>query len=39
MPAPPHIVERPRQPYVAIGGQVTMQTIGAIADRLPEVFV
>jgi effector-binding domain-containing protein len=39
MPAPPRIVERPQQPYVAIGGQVTMQTIGAIADRLPEVFV
>jgi effector-binding domain-containing protein len=39
MPAPPRIVERPEQPYVAISGQVTMQTIGAIADRLPEVFV
>jgi effector-binding domain-containing protein len=39
MPAPPRIVERPEQPYVAIGGQVTMRTLGAIADRLPEVFV
>jgi effector-binding domain-containing protein len=39
MPAEPRIVERPEQPYVAISGQVTMQTIGAIADRLPEVFV
>ena len=34
----PSIVERPEQPYVAIGGLVTMQTVGAIADRLPEVF-
>jgi effector-binding domain-containing protein len=39
MPAQPRIVERPEQPYMAIGGAVTMQTIGAIADRLPEVFV
>jgi len=39
MPTQPRIVERPEQPYVAIGGQVTMQTVGAIADRLPEVFV
>jgi effector-binding domain-containing protein len=34
----PSIVERPEQPYVAISGLVTMQTVGAIADRLPEVF-
>jgi effector-binding domain-containing protein len=39
MPIHPRIVERPEQPYVAISGQVTMQTVGAIADRLPEVFV
>jgi effector-binding domain-containing protein len=39
MPTQPRIVERPEQPYVAIGGVVTMQTVGAIADRLPEVFV
>jgi effector-binding domain-containing protein len=39
MPTQPRIVERPEQPYVAISGQVTMQTVGAIADRLPEVFV
>jgi effector-binding domain-containing protein len=39
MPTQPRIVERPEQPYMAIGGQVTMHTIGAIADRLPEVFV
>jgi effector-binding domain-containing protein len=39
MPTQPRVVERPEQPYVAIEGTVTMQTIGAIADRLPEVFV
>ena len=39
MPAQPRIVERHEQPYVAISGRVTMRTIGAIADRLPEVFV
>ena len=39
MPTQPSIVEHPEQPYVAIAGLVTMQTIGAIADRLPEVFV
>jgi effector-binding domain-containing protein len=34
----PSIVERPEHPYVAISGLVTMQTVGAIADRLPGVF-
>jgi effector-binding domain-containing protein len=34
----PTIVERSEQPYVAIGGRVTMQTIGEIADRIPELF-
>jgi effector-binding domain-containing protein len=38
MPMAPSIVERAEQPYVAVSGLVTMQTIGAIADRLPEVF-
>jgi effector-binding domain-containing protein len=38
MPMTPRIVERAEQPYVAVSGRVTMQTIGAIADRLPEVF-
>jgi effector-binding domain-containing protein len=38
MQAEPRIVELPEQPYVAIRGLVTMQTVGAIADRLPEVF-
>lgn len=38
MPTAPRIVERAEQPYVAVSGRVTMQTIGAIADRLPEVF-
>jgi effector-binding domain-containing protein len=38
MPMAPRIVERADQPYVAVGGLVTMQTIGEIADRLPEVL-
>jgi effector-binding domain-containing protein len=38
MPTAPRIVERAEQPYVAVSGRVTMETIGAIADRLPEVF-
>ena len=38
MPTAPRTVERAEQPYVAVSGRVTMQTIGAIADRLPEVF-
>lgn len=33
----PQIFDRPDQPYVAIRGRVTMDTIPAIADRLPEV--
>lgn len=37
-PAEPTIVEQADQPYVAVRGTVTMQTIGAIADRYPEVF-
>ena len=34
----PDIVERPAQPYVAVRGAVTMQTIGAVADRIGEIF-
>jgi effector-binding domain-containing protein len=34
----PRIVERAAQPYVAVSGLVTMQTVGAVADRIPEVF-
>lgn len=34
----PRIVERAEQPYVAISGEVTMQTIASVADRLGEVF-
>ena len=34
----PSIVARTEQPYVAIKGFVTMDTFGAIADRLPELF-
>jgi effector-binding domain-containing protein len=32
------LVERPDRPYVAVTGQVTMQTIPQIADRFGEVF-
>ena len=34
----PTIVARAEQPYVAVRGAVTMDTIGAIADRIPELF-
>ena len=34
----PRIVQRSEQPYVAIRRSVTMETFGAIADRIPEVF-
>jgi effector-binding domain-containing protein len=34
----PTIEERAAQPYVAIEGTVSMETIPAIADRLSEVF-
>lgn len=34
----PEIVHREPQPYAAIGGTVTMDQVGAIADRFPEVF-
>lgn len=32
------ITERSAQPYVAITADVTMATIGSIADRIPEIF-
>ena len=38
MSTAPEITERAGQPYVAVRAQVTMQTISAIADRIPEVF-
>ena len=38
MSAQPGIEERAAQPYAAIKGVVTMDSIGAIADRLPDVF-
>ncbi len=34
----PQVVERPAQPYVAVRAQVTMATIDAIADRIPDVL-
>jgi effector-binding domain-containing protein len=37
-PQQPRITQRAEQPYSAIKGVVTMRTISAIADRLPEVF-
>src|SRR5436190_6818140 len=38
MSTEPTIVARAEQPYVAVRGAVTMDTIGAIADRIPELF-
>jgi effector-binding domain-containing protein len=38
MTAQPRIEDRPEQHYVGVRALVTMQTIGSIADRLPEVF-
>lgn len=37
-PAQPTLVERPEQPYVAIRGRVTMDSIPSIADRFPELL-
>ncbi|GAA4599724.1 GyrI-like domain-containing protein [Planotetraspora phitsanulokensis] len=34
----PTVVARADQPYVAIRGRVSMDTIGEIADRFPEIF-
>ena len=38
MPTTPQITERPAQPYVAIGADVTMEQLPGLADRLGEVF-
>ena len=38
MTAEPAVVTRSEQPTVGITGAVTMRTIPAIADRIPEVF-
>jgi effector-binding domain-containing protein len=39
MPMPtPTIVHRAEEPYLAIPATVTMETINAAADRLPELF-
>jgi effector-binding domain-containing protein len=38
MPVLPTVVQRGEQHYVAMRGIVTMDTVGAIADRLPELF-
>ena len=34
----PEVIERAEPPCVAVKGQVTMQTISAIAARIPKVF-
>ena len=34
----PTVEQRAAQPYVAVRGHVTMQTIGHVADRIGEVF-
>jgi effector-binding domain-containing protein len=38
MSTEPTVVQRAEQPYLAIGRVVTMQTIGAVADRIPEIL-
>jgi effector-binding domain-containing protein len=38
MEAEPDITQRAAQPYVGIGGWVTMAAIGSVADRIPEIF-
>ncbi len=38
MDTTPQITERAAEPYVAISGTVTMASIGALADRIPEIF-
>jgi hypothetical protein len=38
LPVEPAIISRPAQPYVAVKRSVTMDSIGEIADRIPEVF-
>jgi effector-binding domain-containing protein len=38
MSSTPTVVDWPDQPYVAITGRVTMQSVSEIADRIPEVF-
>ena len=32
------VTERAAQPYAGIGAQVTMATVGSVADRIPEIF-
>jgi effector-binding domain-containing protein len=38
MSTTPEITERPAQPYVAVGAEVTMEQLPGLADRLGEVF-
>lgn len=38
MQSEPSTTERSEQPYVAVRATVTMATIGAIADRIPDVL-
>lgn len=35
---PPRIVDRPARPYAAVRANVTMETVGTIAHRIPEVI-
>jgi effector-binding domain-containing protein len=34
----PEVAQRAKQPYVGIAAWVTMAAVGAVADRLPEIF-
>jgi effector-binding domain-containing protein len=38
VPSTPTVVEHSAQPYVAVRGTVTMTTIGAVADRIGDLF-
>ena len=38
MSATPEITQRAEQPYVGVRAQVSMQELGGLAQRLPEVF-
>lgn len=38
MDVSPEITQRAAQPYAGISAWVTLETIGSIADRIPEIF-
>jgi effector-binding domain-containing protein len=38
MDVTPELTQRPDVPYVGISAWVTMETVGSVADRIPEIF-